>query len=73
VSGSAELNWVTWNGHPASGTRYQEATDGDGKTWARVRVGEEVVFGPTVDTDKAYAEYNRRYVDYTSKIEKENA
>lgn len=70
---AARMNWVTWNSHPASETRYQEATDGDGSTWARVQVGEEVTFGPTPDIDKAYAEYNRRYADYVKKIEEKNA
>lgn len=66
------LTWVTQNGHPASGTRYQEAAYNDGKTWARVQVGEEIVFGPTFNTEGAYAEYTRRYADYVNKIEEKN-
>ncbi|MEU9231226.1 hypothetical protein [Streptomyces subrutilus] len=50
-----EEQWVTMNGHPASGLRYQE--------WngqARItRNGLEVV-SPSSDTDSVYRQYNGR-------------
>lgn len=59
------FTWSTVNGHPASGTQYQE-TEINGRTWARVKVGNVVTFGPDTRTDAVYAEFNRLYAAYVA-------
>lgn len=63
------ITWATMNGHPATGTQYQEA-EINGRTWARVRVGDSVAFGPDTRTDVVYADFNRRYAEYAGEVEK---
>lgn len=62
------LTWLTMNGHPASGTRYQE-TEINGRMWARVQVNGRVTFGPDSNNERVYAEYNRLYARYMERVD----
>jgi hypothetical protein len=61
------LSWATQASHVWSGTRYQE-TECNGQTWSRVTVNGAVAFGPERGTERAYAEYNRRYAKSTEGV-----
>lgn len=54
------LTWVCMQSHPWSSTRYEEA-ECNGETWSRVTVGGEIALGPEIGTEKALAEFWRRY------------
>lgn len=64
--------WSTYNGHPASGLRYQESTAGP-QTAARViQDGHEVV-SPSVDLNAVYRQFNGRVQRWIEDAERQHS